>query len=135
MLRVNIELWPGGRESQKRDMGTLIIANDGSGDQEIGNYTYTISKWKNEGVWRRGGIKEFNRVKFGSWDLLFRVLRECLGLRNSDKTEYQILTDSTFDTEGATLEIQDRKLVVNVDNLVETAEFDLPEGFYLVRKL
>lgn len=137
MLRVKIELWPGGQEANKRDMGTLTIANDGSGDQDMGNYAFSISKWENKGIWKQGEVKGFNRIKFGAWDLLFRVLREALGFRNGDRIQgYEVLTDSTVECAcgcGIKLEVKDRNLSVSLG--VSDVPFKLPENVYLVRKV
>lgn len=38
MLVVRIEIWPLGRESAKRTLGTAVIGNDGTGTPETGSY-------------------------------------------------------------------------------------------------
>jgi uncharacterized protein involved in tellurium resistance len=38
MIRVTIELVPFGEEAYKKEIGSIIIANDGTGNQAIGNY-------------------------------------------------------------------------------------------------
>jgi len=43
MLRITILLVPYVKEGFKREIGKIIIANDGTGDYDIGNYKYTIS--------------------------------------------------------------------------------------------
>ena len=86
MVRVTIELLPGGDASKARHMGTLEIANDGTGTADTGNYKYTISKWgKARQIWRMGSLRGFLREKLGPWDLLYRVLREAVGHRSPDE--------------------------------------------------
>ena len=86
MIRVTIELLPWGNEERKRTIGVVEIANDGTGDHETGNYNATLSKEppiaKTRGVWKRGRVEGFPRLKYGPYDLLYRVLKVCVGKRN-----------------------------------------------------
>lgn len=43
MLWVKVELWPGGDESQKQQIGIMRITNDGTGTKAHGNYEVTLS--------------------------------------------------------------------------------------------
>lgn len=38
MIKITIELWPFGLESNKRKIGEMVIYNDGTGTKEIGAY-------------------------------------------------------------------------------------------------
>jgi len=40
MLRITVELWPGGSPRTIKELATLVIANDGTGDQLTGNYKF-----------------------------------------------------------------------------------------------
>lgn len=42
MIKISIELWPGGDSSKKKEICKGMIANDGTGNHEIGNYVYSI---------------------------------------------------------------------------------------------
>jgi hypothetical protein len=42
MLVIPIELWPFGIEPEKRQLGKLTIANDGTGSSSRGNYDVTV---------------------------------------------------------------------------------------------
>lgn len=42
MIRVTVELIPHGDESRKSTIGTMTIANDGTGEGAISNYDYAI---------------------------------------------------------------------------------------------
>lgn len=85
MIRVTIELLPGGREKGKKLLGEMTICNDGETsdytDGKRGSYTTCITKW-NGGVWKRGRVDDFDRVKRGPWDLLYLALRNLVGKRN-----------------------------------------------------
>jgi len=43
MLSITIDLVPLGKEEYKREIGKIIIANDGTGDYRIGNYKYKLT--------------------------------------------------------------------------------------------
>jgi hypothetical protein len=82
MLRVTVELVPHGDESRARHLGTAVIANDGTGDLDTGNYWAKLSKWGSGATWKRGKYKGFPRKRRGPWDLLYCLLREIVGERN-----------------------------------------------------
>lgn len=79
MIRVTLELLPGGNASKARHLGTAEIANDGTGTAAKGNYTIRLSKWgrPNE-TWRRGALSGFDRHRDGPWDLLCMLLAAAL---------------------------------------------------------
>jgi hypothetical protein len=85
MMVVRIELWPQGDESQKRELGVAHVANVG-GSTESGNYKVTLFKSpeyaKRDGVWKRGVVMNFPRLRLGPWDLLLRALSSAVGSRN-----------------------------------------------------
>ena len=84
-IRVTIELVPFGI-GKPRHLGTALIANDGSGDVDVGNYVATLSKWgRPNAVWKTAEVKGFRRRKRGAWDLLYLVLKEAVGKRNDKK--------------------------------------------------
>lgn len=82
MLRITIELLPGGDDSAPQHLGTGYITNDGKGTQGSGNYDCSFSKWRSAEVWRRGRVVGFPRKTRGPWDLLYRALRNAVGGRN-----------------------------------------------------
>ncbi len=84
MIRVTVELLPGGREDRKRHLGTAIIVNDGSGDLSTGNYTVSLSKrGRPKDKWKTGSVRRFPRKRLGAWDLLYRALADTVGERNA----------------------------------------------------
>lgn len=84
MLRVTVELLPGGDESRKQDLGTAEISLAGaSEDAQEGNYNVMLSKWgRPKQAWKRGSVEGFPRKKLGPWDLLFWALTATVGERS-----------------------------------------------------
>lgn len=86
MVVVRVELWPGGDRSKARLLGEARIANDGGQRTDSrGDYTVELSKFNGTGVWKRGRVTGFPRLRLGGWDLLFRALRATVGARNPDE--------------------------------------------------
>lgn len=82
MIRVTIEVLPGGDASLRRHVGTIEIANDGTGSEETGNYSIRLSKFGNPNqTWIRGVVKGFDRIKRGPYDLLLQCLDATVGRR------------------------------------------------------
>jgi hypothetical protein len=96
MLRCTIEIVPHGDESRKRPLGIIEIANDGTGNREMGNYGVVLKKsapWRGalNDIWKRGKlpvsqdddevitgqIDGHHRSKRGVYDLLYRALKVC----------------------------------------------------------
>lgn len=85
MLRITIELLPHGDESQARHMGTAVIANDGTGTAEVGNYDVSLSTFDSpDKIWKRARVKGFRRKQLGPWDLLLLALVVAVGKRNKE---------------------------------------------------
>lgn len=86
MVRVTIEILPGGDESKARKLGQVDIINDSSGTGETGNYTVRLHKSSEyaarPGIWRQGRISGFPRSRLGPYDLLYRALKAIVGGRN-----------------------------------------------------
>lgn len=83
MLRVTIEVIPKGDESRRRHLGTLEIANDGTGNSETGNYAVRLAKFgRPNQSWMRGAVRGFDRIKKGPYDLLLQCLLATVGTRN-----------------------------------------------------
>lgn len=90
MIVVKVELWPGGDESNKRDLGTAHIwckSADGK-NNEYGEYGVKLLKgaeYSNDpgGVWRSGKVSIFPRTSksFGPWELLALALEDVLKTR------------------------------------------------------
>lgn len=88
MIRVTIEVLPGGDASRKRHLGTIDIANDGTGSMEEGNYSIRLSKFGNPSqTWLRGAIRGFDRIRRGPYDLLLQSLLATVGRREATQRE------------------------------------------------
>lgn len=71
MIRVTVQLISS-RTHKVSTLATVDICNDGSGDEYIGNYNYTVG-------WRKGEITGFPRKRLGALHLLQRVLLHAFG--------------------------------------------------------
>jgi hypothetical protein len=86
MLRVTIELVPHGDETRAREIGVMLIANDGEGTHTKGNYAYVYGYTDRRGVrFSTGTVKNFYRNQ-GAWALIKKILMK----GNEEET---ILTD------------------------------------------
>lgn len=83
MLRIRVELVPHGNESQATQIASMIVANDGSGDSEWGNYVYAYGNNSSKEI-TSGVIKDHYRP-MGLWTLLKRVLNSSNEYDESDK--------------------------------------------------
>ena len=91
MIVVRVELWPLGNKERSRHLGTAVIANDGTGTRDRGNYHVLLGKFGEQdperllrvksAAWRRGRVEGFPRIVQGPWDLLGRALAGTLGAR------------------------------------------------------
>lgn len=96
MIRVTIDLLPGGNEATKRTIGLVEISNDMTGTHEVGNYAVVLTKtppFKGalKAAWKRGmlspghedaevmvgAVEGHHRTKRGVYDLLYRALKSC----------------------------------------------------------
>ncbi|MEW6330190.1 MAG: hypothetical protein AB1560_01885 [Pseudomonadota bacterium] len=82
MIRVTIEMLPLGNESRKRHLGTVTIANDGTGTRGLGNYKVRLSRrGKPDSTWRTACLTGFRRLSRGPYELLLLALVAALGDR------------------------------------------------------
>jgi hypothetical protein len=85
VIVVKIEMWPGGFEARKREIGRVNITNVG-GSSDVGHYKVEIPKSteyaKRPGIWKRGEVRDFPRLSLGPADLLLRALLACVGTRS-----------------------------------------------------
>jgi len=88
MIVIRLEMWPKGDESRKYPLGEIRVTNIG-GDAQRGDYAIELMKSashgaKRPGVWRRGIVKNFPRLRLGQYDLLLRGLIACIGGRSPE---------------------------------------------------
>ena len=85
MIVVRIELWPGGDKARKRDLGTMVIENDRTGTEAIGNYMYKIKKGQvfsdHPSMLYQGTVREVPRHHRADapWELLRGILNQAFG--------------------------------------------------------
>jgi hypothetical protein len=78
MIKVTIELYPGGSRYNKKTLGIINIGNDGTGTEEIGNYNYALCKQDLKTLLKQGRIEQFGRQR-GCYELLYEVLKDVFG--------------------------------------------------------
>lgn len=90
MLRVTIELVPHGDETRAREIGIMLIANDGEGTHAKGNYAYVYGYTDRRNVrFSTGTVKSFYRNQ-GAWALIKKILMK----GNEEET---VLTDKLME--------------------------------------
>mgnify|MGYP003647222753 CR=1 FL=1 len=75
MIRVTIELLPKGDESRKRQLGTMEIVNDATGNDGVGNYNGTLHAEYTDEEGRTGRVMKFNRRGQSVWSLIGAFLK------------------------------------------------------------
>ena len=76
MIRVTIELISAVSASKNKTLGILDIANDGTGDQEIGNYVATLHAEYTQPNGRECRILGFLRHRQSVWSLVGAALKQ-----------------------------------------------------------
>lgn len=83
MVVIKLELWRGGREIDKRDLGRIHITNIG-GTATRGSYRVDCFKaGGGRAIWRTGRVVDFKRKVQGAYDLLLLSLIACIGTRHT----------------------------------------------------
>ena len=67
MIRVTVDLVPFGEEDHSRTIGIFVLANDGKGDPEYGDYGFVYSDDHHRE--HEGTVKNFKRSE-GIWTLI-----------------------------------------------------------------
>jgi len=79
MLKITVEIIPFGIKDMKKRLGEIYITNDGTGNEEIGNYNYTIKTERRQdekiGDELKGRVENFQRRKCNFWKLLYLILK------------------------------------------------------------
>lgn len=107
MIRVTVEMLPGGNPEKARSIGVGYITNEGSGSPDLGNYSVKLMKSgeyaKRGGVWKSGSVINFPRLRLGPWDLLFVALASTVASRSKrtstavKETSPEEITDEALD--------------------------------------
>ena len=78
MIRVTLEMIPHAT-GEPRHLGTIEIANDGTGTVGKSHYVARLSRrGAPASTWRTAAVRDFPRRSANAYELLYRVLREAL---------------------------------------------------------
>jgi len=83
VIKVTVELWPFGRESEKVKLAEADIWNDGSGSPFLGSYGFKLYD-KAGRIFQSGFLGEFKRSNFTVWWLIAAVLK--IAMPNVEKS-------------------------------------------------
>lgn len=77
MILVTVELIPHGNtlSPRRKVLGTLTIANDGTGSPELGNYEGTLVAEYTGAAGRKGVVRGFRRRSQSVWTLIGAFLK------------------------------------------------------------
>jgi hypothetical protein len=75
MIVIKIELWPLGFESHKKEIGRMLIDNQGGTDAR-GDYRVRVLRKGTDRVLREGEVKNYPRKSYNIWRLVCRALKD-----------------------------------------------------------
>ena len=81
MIRVRVDLVPFGNEDEAKEIGQLVLANDGYGNIFTGNYVFVYAD--DRGNEYEGSVKDFPRNQ-GIWKLIAECLNSSLEPHDED---------------------------------------------------
>ena len=85
MIKITIELLPLGFKPAK-DFWTMEIWNDATGTMGLGNYQFKIlQKNSADKIWKGGAVKNFQRLRWSVWYLLYLCLDQIYGYGSERK--------------------------------------------------
>ena len=82
MIVVKIELWPGGWESKKKEIGRMTIANRGinPAHPKRGDYRVRIMRrGTTDVIQRESEVLNYPRQSYPVWELIMRALNSSFG--------------------------------------------------------
>ena len=106
MIVIKIELWPHGIRKKSREIGRIVIANDGTGTPTKGNYKVSLSHAgsyaKKVGAWKSGKITGHLR-KLSPYHLVQSAIAAALkGKSTKESSELIEMTKDGNKTPGET---------------------------------
>lgn len=83
MIRITVEMLPGGDEDKSYVLAQGVIVNDGKGTKGVGNYTYGLTRQVKRrgvdpGIGYEGSVQDFPRQRLNVWHLLRQCLNDAL---------------------------------------------------------
>lgn len=80
MIVVKIELHSAIHPSRSKEIGRMVISNDGTGTDELGSYNVELMRrGTKDKVLRQGLIQNYPRHAYTVWELVRRALQVTLG--------------------------------------------------------
>ena len=80
MIVCKLELWPGGIEEGKEDLGRIEISNNVfetvRTEGRRGNYSYKLFKKRAKRIVCRGRVQNFPRLSYHPWELVREILND-----------------------------------------------------------
>ncbi len=93
MVVVKIELWPRGIRAKAREIGRIVIANDGTGTAERGNYMCALGHAGmysgKTGAWKSGACSYLRRLS--PYHLLSAAISACLNGGRPDRAAHDLI--------------------------------------------
>lgn len=75
MIKITVELVSAIDPKRNRVLGSMVIANDATGDTNVGNYDGTLYAEYTQPEGRKGKVMRFNRQKQSVWSLVGAFLK------------------------------------------------------------
>lgn len=93
MIKVTVELVSAIDSKRNRVLGSMVIANDGTGSNTIGNYEGRLIAEYTDAKGRFGKVTGFNRQKQSVWSLVGAFLKQW----GHTKTKVEPINEDEFD--------------------------------------
>lgn len=91
MIVIKLEMWPGGYEANKYELGRAYLWNDGKGTTARGNYDGAIMRKGDArpphlagAITRTGQVRGYPRLSYTVWELIRRFLNDALSIKKGD---------------------------------------------------
>ena len=84
MIRVKVDLVPFGNEDEAKEIGQLVLANDGYGNVFTGNYVFAYAD--DSGNECEGSVKDFPRQQ-GIWKLIAECITNSTEVHDEELAE------------------------------------------------
>lgn len=85
MIVLKLEMWPRGDQAKAYPIATMAVSLDPktAGSNTSRSYNWRISRQGNKGTWKSGYVEGHNKNLRGPWDLIYRILKDAVGSRNT----------------------------------------------------
>lgn len=76
MIVIKVELWPFGIKSRKKELGRMLIDNQGGTDTRGDYRVRVLRKGSDTKVLREGKVTNYPRLSYNIWRLVCRALKD-----------------------------------------------------------